>query len=145
MYVGEVCWWKIFCMLVNILNRNLNVCWWSMLVKNFMYVGEKHARKKYKFHQHAFFTNILHQHKNCHKNNLYFIWAPWKKYLKDQITACDGKTFICDTCIRYSMKWCDNKCSTKMSKKSSRIIKQWFRTTRHKFLIFRDLQFVEPD
>ena len=84
--VGEICWWKkvcwwrIFCMLVKLyvgedrnlyvcwrsmlaksflyvgekncmlvknLNRKLNVCWWSMLVKNFLYVGE-HFEQKFK-------------------------------------------------------------------------------------------------
>ena len=106
MYVGEdrnwyVCWWSMLaksflyvgeknCMLVKNLNRKLNVCWWSMLVKNFLYVGEHFeqkfkcmlvkyvgekfyvcwwkvpSRKNISFHQHAFFTNILHQHKNSH-------------------------------------------------------------------------------
>ena len=50
--VGEICWWKkvcwwrIFCMLVKLYvgeYRNLNVCWWSMLVKNLLYVGEKYC------------------------------------------------------------------------------------------------------
>ena len=85
LYVGEK-----NCMLVKNLNRKLNVCWWSMLVKNFLYVGEHFeqkfkcmlvkyvgekfyvcwwkvpSRKNISFHQHTFFTNILHQHKNSH-------------------------------------------------------------------------------
>ena len=63
LYVGEdrnlyVCWWSMLaksflyvgeknCMLVKNLNRKLNVCWWSMLVKNFLYVGE-HFEQKFK-------------------------------------------------------------------------------------------------
>lgn len=63
LYVGEdrnlyVCWWSMLaksflyvgeksCMLVKNLNRKLNVCWWSMLVKNFVYVGE-HFEQKFK-------------------------------------------------------------------------------------------------
>ena len=42
----KVCWWRIFCMLVKLYvgeYRNLNVCWWSMLVKNLLYVGEKYC------------------------------------------------------------------------------------------------------
>ena len=88
MYVGEaVCWWrqKLICMLVKYVGEKFSVCWWKelyvsekfeqkikcMLVK---YVGEKfyvcwwevRSRKNISFHQHAFFTNILHQHKNSH-------------------------------------------------------------------------------
>ena len=63
LYVGEdrnlyVCWWSMLaksflyvgeknCMLVKNLNRKLNVCWWSMLLKNFLYVGE-HFEQKFK-------------------------------------------------------------------------------------------------
>ena len=69
LYVGEdrnvnVCWWSMlektflyvgekYCMLVKILKRNLNKCWWSMLVNTFLYVGEKYVLEKI-----LVFTNI---------------------------------------------------------------------------------------
>ena len=67
MYVGEVCWWKVLCMLVK-----------STLVK------------QYKFSPTCIFTNILHQHKNSHFSPTSFIniktaikiRAPSKKYIQ---------------------------------------------------------------
>ena len=54
MYVGELCWWKFFCMLVKSIFAGeicmlvRGVCWWNM------YVGEN-------FYQHAAFTHIFTQ------------------------------------------------------------------------------------
>ena len=43
-------------MLVKYVGEKFSVCWWKV-----------RSRKNISFQQHAFFTNILHQHKNSHK------------------------------------------------------------------------------